>query len=502
MQAAQLAACNVAVRFDIVRRLRSPTLRNVTERTPKVAGPSVASLPRCHRTLCPVTRRAMVLRHRLRTLGVRDLFVPVLITTLVLVTALFVQSPLRDAATHADVSGMRLVINRDFALLAPFCAMLDMQSLLTIPQHIAFLVTLLGGLCAWRAAVFVRSSTYPVWWQEVGNVVILLLALVMLLVVNVLVPRPMARLRVDDPDVVVVDVHAHTSSSRDARRDWTPARVRDWHARSGFHVAYITDHKRFGGAIDAMATNPARAGDGVVLLTGLELYSGGQHVNVLSMTQAESTYIVQGDHLTRGLRFADGRRPIIVQTIPFRIPMFAGSGQDSLSYTNALELNDGAPKGLTMGLTRHAELLRLADSLNLALVAGSDNHGWGNTSSGWTLVRVTGWRDMTPTELAIALERALARGRNATQVVERRTPLLLSTPELALTVPAMFVSAARALTLPERLSWIVWAWSTLLVRLGIRRAASRALARARLTRQRRRLRMRTVPIAVGQGLRH
>jgi len=444
----------------------------------------------------------MVLRHRVRALCARDLFFPVLITVLVLMTALFQQSPLRDAATHADVTGMRLVANREFVFLAPFCAMLDMQSLLTVPQHIAFLATLLIGLLVWRAVVFLKSSTYPVWRRELGNVVILLVALVLVLVVNVLVPRPMARLSVDDPDLVVVDVHAHTSSSRDARPDWTPARVRDWHARSGFNVAYITDHKRFGGAIDAVATNPARAGDGVVLFSGLELYSGGQHVNVLSMTPAESIFIVHGDHLTRGTRLADGRTPIIVQTIPFRIPMFAGPGQDSLSPTTALELNDGAPKGLTMGLTRHAELLRLADSLNLALVAGSDNHGWGNTSTGWTLLRVPGWREMTPPTLAVALEREMARGRNATQVVERRTPLLFSAPELALTVPMMFVSAARGLTPLERLSWIAWAWSTLLVRLGIRRAASLSLARARLARLRRRQRIRMVPIAIGQGLRH
>ncbi len=443
----------------------------------------------------------MVLRHRLRALCARDLFVPVLITALVLVTALFVQSPLRDAATHADVTDMRLVANRQFTFLSPFCAMLDLQALLTVPQHIAVLATLLGALLAWRAAVFMKGSALPVWRREIGNVVILLVAVVMVLVVNVLVPRPMAKLSVDDPDVVVVDVHAHTSSSRDARPDWTPARVRDWHSRSGFNVAYITDHKRFGGAVDALATNPARAGDGVVLFSGLELYSGGQHVNVLSMTPAESTYIVHGDHLTRGTRLSDGRTPIIVQTIPFRVPMFAGPGQDSLSFTNALELNDGAPKGLTMGLTRHAELLRLADSLNLALVAGSDNHGWGNTASGWTLLRVPGWRELSPQALAVALEREMARGRNATQVVERRTPLLFSAPALALTVPMMVVSAARWLTPLERMSWIAWAWSTLLVRVGIRRAASLSLARARLARQRRRQRIRMVPIAIGQGLR-
>lgn len=450
--------------------------------------------------MCPVTRRALVLRHRLRAICVRDLFFPVLITMLVLATVAFAQSPLRDAVTHGDVTGMRLAISREFAMVAPFCAVLDMQSLFTVPQHIAVLVTLLIGFVVWRVLAFARSTTYPVWRQELGSLVIVLLVPIGLLLINVLMPRPMARLVVDDASLVSVDVHAHTASSHDARPDWTQARVRDWHEKSGFHVAYITDHKRFGGAIDAVATNPQRAGDGVVLLSGLEMRSRGQHVNVLSMTQAETSFVVHGDHLVQGIRLADGRAPLIVQTIPFNFAGFSGPGQDTLPVTRAIELNDGAPRGLTTGLKRHAEILRLADSLNLALVAGSDNHGWGNTASGWTLVRVPGWRDMSPAALAVALETEMGRGRAATQVVERRTPVLLSIPQVAMTVPIALISAARGLTMPERVSWIAWGWTSLLVRLGIRRAAHLSLARARLARRQRRQRIRVVPIAGPVGL--
>ena len=396
---------------------------------------------------------------------------------------------------------MRLAISGQYAILAPFCALLDMQSLLTIPQHIAVLVTLLVGFCIWRAVAYNRSASFPVWRRELGGLLLfVIVAPGLLLLVNVLVPRPMARLQVDDPDVVVVDVHTHTASSHDGRPDWTQARVRDWHRASGYNVAYITDHKRFGGAIDALATNPSCAGDAVVLLAGLELRSGGQHVNVLSMTPAESTYIVDGDHLTRAIRLRDGRAPLIVQTIPFTLSQFAGPGQDTLPITRAIELNDGAPRGLTTGLNLHAELLHLADSLNLALVAGSDNHGWGNTASGWTLVRVPGWRDLTPNALAVQLETTMLGGRHATSVVERRTPLLFGVPQLVLTIPAMFVSAARGLTPLERVSWIVWSWTTLLVRLGVRRAAYLSLARARLARRRRRERMRIVPIRTAVDL--
>jgi predicted metal-dependent phosphoesterase TrpH len=443
----------------------------------------------------------LTLRHRLRAVCARDFLFPVGIIALVLVTAFVPQSPLRDAVTHGNVSGMRIAISGAYAILSPFCAMLDMQSLLTVPQHISVLVTLLIGFCVWRLVANTRSESFPVWRREIaGLLLVVIVAPALLLLVNVLAPRPMARLQVDDPDVVVVDVHTHTASSHDGRPDWTQARVREWHRASGYNVAYITDHKRFGGAIDALASNPARAGDDVVLFSGLELRSGGQHVNVLSMTPAESTYIVDGDHLTHGIRLRDGRAPLIVQTIPFTLSQFAGPGQDTLPITRAIELNDGAPRGLTTGLRLHAELLRLADSLNLALVAGSDNHGWGNTASGWTLVRVPGWRSLTPAALAAPLETAMLGGRHATSVVERRTPLLFSVPQLALTIPVMFVSAARGLTPPERVSWIAWSWTTLLVRIGVRRAAYRSLVRARLARRRRRERMRIVPIRTVAGL--
>ncbi len=426
---------------------------------------------------------------------------PLLVTVLVLITMLIPQSALRDAVTHGDVQGMRLEVGTSYAIFSPFCAMLDMQALLTVPQHIAFMVTLLFGFLVWRSTEFARSSSYPVWSRE-ARLLLLTVVLIpfLVLLVNVLPPRPMAKLVVDDPELVAVDVHSHTSSSHDGRPDWTPARVRKWHAKSGFNVAYITDHKRFGGAVDGTAVNPARAGDGVVLLSGLELFSGGQHVNVLSMTQAESTYIVEGDHLTKAIRLADGRVPLILQTIPFDFPRFAGPGQDTLPMTRAIELNDGAPKGLTVGLTRHAQILRYADSMNLALVAGSDNHGWGNTVSGWTLVRVPGWRALTPTALAVQLETTMLGGRRSTQVVERRTPLLLSRMEVALTVPVMFLTVARSLTLAERVSWILWAWALLALRVGIRHLASASIARARVGRQRRRQRMRNVPIARPVGL--
>jgi hypothetical protein len=353
---------------------------------------------------------------------------------------------------------------------------------------------MLMGYVLWRVLRYRRSGHALVWYRELCGLALALVLPVLMVALNVLVPRPMAKLYVDDPNTIVVDVHAHTSSSHDGRPDWTQDRVRRWHAASGFHVAYITDHKYYGGAIDGLARNPARAGDGTVLLSGLELRSAGQHINVLSMTPAESVYIVHGDHLVKGLKLTDGREPAIIQTIPFKLPKFSGSNQDSLPRTTAIEINDGAPKGLTTGLKLHRELLQLADSFNLTLVAGSDNHGWGNTASGWTLISLPGWQAMTPPQLAAKLDSVMRSGRNAATVVERRTPMLITPAAAALTVPAMLVSVLRGLSPIERVSWIVWAWMLPLWWLVRRMVSTHLFERARAARRLRRTRWRVTPL--------
>ena len=49
----------------------------------------------------------------------------------------------------------------------------------------------------------------------------------------------MARLRVGDPDVLVVDFHSHTEASHDGRRGFTDADDRAWHHDAGFDAREI-----------------------------------------------------------------------------------------------------------------------------------------------------------------------------------------------------------------------------------------------------------------------
>ena len=84
--------------------------------------------------------------------------------------------------------------------------------------------------------------------------------------------------------------------------------------------------------------------------------------------------------------------PVIIETIPgnlSKIPVTTSQGATGVS---GIEIVDGSPRGLSQTRRERARIVRIADSLNLALVVGSDNHGWGRPAPGWTLMRIPGWR--------------------------------------------------------------------------------------------------------------
>jgi hypothetical protein len=115
-------------------------------------------------------------------------------------------------------------------------------------------------------------------------------------------------------------------------------------------------------------------------------------------------------------------------------------------------------------------------------VSGSDNHGWGRTAPAWSVLRIPGWRRMTPATLDIAIRRTIiARAPGTTEVIARRT---VGQPsgrmEAALGGFAVGSLMLRTMNLRERFSWILWSWG----------AALLTLVRARRTRRQLRMRVR------------
>ena len=413
----------------------------------------------------------------------RGLLGPLVVAALVLVSALLPAPALWDAATHAPVPFARLELPWTYLLGAPLFGLWDSMSALTLSQHYAVLASLVV------LYVLRRVLRSPGRGGRLRRVVVetarAVLALVLLLAFYAgatLLPRPMTGIQLDDPNLLAVDFHSHTNRSHDGWRLFTAARNRTWHEDAGFGAAYVTDHYTWAGVDDALPANPDRAGDRTVLLSGAELRLRNRHTNVLGDRERyvfalDSTWHHLDPDSLAAARARGGPAPTMLYTIPGPLDAIVALEPDSPTGVVGVELNDGAPRGLEQVRAERSAILALADSMNLAVVAGANLHGWGRTAVAWSVMDLPGWRELTPAQLGDAIEAILHRDRrNATTVVERRMPYHEgSRLRLAATVPWLLWEHFRMLAPAERLSWLAWAALAIAAaRAGARRARSRS----------------------------
>jgi hypothetical protein len=397
---------------------------------------------------------------------------PLLVSLLVFLSAAVAVDPVRDATTLNGVGEARLDFTVGYLSIAPFSSVLDTLTLLTVGQHIAIALWVIASFAVYRV---IRARTHDAsLLREIAAAGGLLIGIVVVYVVMALVPRPMAQLTTSDATVIAIDFHAHTKYSHDGRGGWDEEDVRNWHRASGYDVAYITDHATFEGAERGVAANPAQAGEATVVLQGLEAIDRGEHVNILSAGRRYRGITTPDlkDVDDQALALADlipGTSPVLIETIPGNLSKFSSTAPNTAPGVDAIEIVDGSPRGLSQGRRDRARIIRLADSLNLALIAGSDNHGWGRTAPGWTLLRIPDWRGMPTDSLSRRIEAILRIGRRqATRVVERRIADGTSPISLAFAAPLVTWRMLTALTADERVMWLVWVWGIVLVARGVR----------------------------------
>lgn len=404
------------------------------------------------------------------------------LTVVLLISALFAEPALRNAATLQPVVEAHLEFSTGYLLLAPLSDALDHLTLLTVPQHIAVVVWAVVIFVAVRVLRRRRRATSAM--REVAAAGLLVLGIVVVYAAAAVLPRPMAQLQTTDLTVMSIDFHAHTGFSHDGRPGWEPRDVRAWHEAAGFDAAYITDHRTLDGAIEGIAENGSQAGQGVLLLQGLEAGYHGEHVNILGA----------GNHFsgitTPDLRDVDDQslalaslvpngEPVLIETLPGNLSHLTAATAPGTPGLRAIELVDGSPRGLTQSRADRARIVHLADSLDLALIAGTDNHGWGRAAPAWTMMRVIDWRMLGTDSLSQRIERVLRIGRRgSTKVFERRVADGASPVSVlfaGITVPwRMFTTLGGE----ERMAWFIWIWAIVLVARVARPASRRGIPRA------------------------
>ncbi|HEY6219233.1 MAG TPA: hypothetical protein VIV65_04185, partial [Gemmatimonadaceae bacterium] len=208
---------------------------------------------------------------------------------------------------------------------------------------------------------------------------------------------------------------------------------------------------------------------------GIEAFYKGEHVNLLNagirfrgLTTADYRDIDTGS--VRLASLIPSLEPVLVQTIPGNLAAISPAHGASTAGVRAIEIVDGSPRGMSQTRRDHDRIVHLADSLDLALVAGTDNHGWGRAAPGWTLIRIPDWRGRSPNLLSDDIELVIrAAGRKATLVIERTTASA-SPLGVALTMPLVIFTAARTASGAEQVAWLFWIWGPwLLLRWARRR---------------------------------
>lgn len=411
---------------------------------------------------------------------------------LVLLAGLAPISPLQDAATGATVDVLVKTKPVMWVLFAPLFGVWDTLSLLTLSQHYAVLVTFVALYLSWRTRARQRSGVevveiVPLTWAgigrttlwEVGRATVALLMLLAFYAAGMLLPRPMTGVDVLDEDLVAIDFHSHTQYSHDGWGLFTPERNRAWHEAGGFDVAYVTDHYTWRGYDEAAVANPDIAGERTVLLEGAEIRIFRRPTNILGSRDRylfaldEDSVFMSPDSIAARYDPESGELPpTLFYTMPGNLIRVVPFSEAVPSGMIGIEINDGSPRGLEQVKGQRAEILALADSMDLALIGAANLHGWGRTVASWSLMRIPDWQTMSPEAVGRRIEELLhQQRRDAVQVVERRIPYHGGSPVLvATTLPWVGVAHLRMMSWPERFSWI--AWILLVSQILVRRRGS------------------------------
>jgi predicted metal-dependent phosphoesterase TrpH len=403
--------------------------------------------------------------------GTRLQAIAVAVSLAVLIAGRFAVAPVHDAATLQGIPEVYLDRPDAYVDFAPFSDVLDTITLLSERQHVAVLLGLVGiwGLCRFARPGSMRQG----WRENMRSFAALVASIAVAYAVAAYLPRPMAYLESLDPDVLRIDFHSHTQSSRDARPTYSVERNRAWHQAGGYDVAYVTDHDTFAGAERGLANEPPKGKDGVILLSGIEVSWKGEHVGLLGNEQMSRR------ELSANLHDVDLRDPATVGRPGDRAPLMVWNHPRHLRLetlplargsVHAIEIANGALHGMDLVRWKRQPIIALARQYNLALLSGTDSHGWGYAVPNWTLLRIEGWRRLDRDELAVRIERAVrVGGFGATHVMERATADPgSSAAALALSVLLVPWHMLTALSSDERLMWLVWAWAIVGIELALR----------------------------------
>lgn len=205
-----------------------------------------------------------------------------------------------------------------------------------------------------------------------------LLAVVFLLVI--FIPSKYRIMKLD-PGATLIDIHSHTRFSHDGYA--SPARSCRWHAANGFDYFFVTDHSvnRYA----EIGSNPACVYS--VPLPGEETqYATGNNMLIVGLFKPLPSSL-SGATASKIVLYAHSRGAAVIvphwwHSSASALDEFADAGVD------AFEVYGHAATPLSPSVQHKIE--DFCRENRLAMLGGTNWHGWGNRNDVWTLFRHPG----------------------------------------------------------------------------------------------------------------
>lgn len=331
---------------------------------------------------------------------------------------------------------------------APFFHAADHLTILSIHQHLALLVAFNLLLILSRPGVL-KFIQFNLFYAGVLAAVIL-------------IPRPMARLEVNDPDMLVYDAHSHTSHSWDANKAFTPEKNLLWHKRAGFHAAFITDHNVVSGSQEAQAVFE-RDRNGAIPLFGEELSLQSCHLAIIGNTAliANGPYDGSVEGIQKFMTVMKSSRALVIASLPEYWKYHWERKEDFVKWgARGFEIANSVPQALDFPSSKRDEIINLCRKNKLVMTGVTDNHGWGSTCYVWNVARIPDWRRMNRRELEDTLLAHIKKDGDQANQVFVRVKAEPQDNKLWLALDPLLQAWQTARTLPpaHALSFLFWLW--------------------------------------------
>ncbi|MGC9194281.1 MAG: hypothetical protein ACP5IL_02365 [Syntrophobacteraceae bacterium] len=365
-----------------------------------------------------------------------------------------------DARSYARLAGMTLQQHPWTALIEPFFA--PMRIIAGAPN---FLIAALWVL-VW---VFVGAGAWGVIadWNRRGkknvfrtipaglkSALIAISSLILLLLLFVIGRVPGWRLVVNDPDVIVADLHTHTVVSHDGLVSLGTNLA--WHASCGYNMEAVTEHDNLVAHVvrDLTVSQRMRL---PALASGLEVHSvrGAMALGVCRNTSLKLGPVSDTALFAKKIHEECGGAVFILPLKGLKladVDKLADEGVDGFEIAN-----NGHP-GLPEPLRRR--LLAVSRSRGLVLLADTDWHGWSGITRTWNVIRVAGAGGLSLSQRAkVVIDKV--RDRDGADII----PVVagyMGVPSRGRAVFSPIVETIRycmELSAARVISWWVWAWA-------------------------------------------